>query len=481
METGNNHLKGGAKLSVALLTVLLIGAFVFYKTRIFSDAAFISFYIINSGNLQIQCERFGSFITQMIPAIATRLHLPLKAILLAYTVSFNVFFLGTALFIYYRLKDYALVILMGCYYCLFVSDTYFWTNNELHQGMSWMFLLFGFLKYYGMKEAQTGRRLYTTLSCITVIIFGFLAIFSHPVIIFPLVFLWVFYYLDKSAAPFNKRASLIYLLILLVIFGFRYFFSTTNTYDGNFAAHLKQTTIRDVIHAVTNETAQYFGNSITHKNWLLPVIFITSVAYLILKRKYLLLAWVLLVNIGFFVLLCLTFTDRVEFYLESEFQPYGIFCATVFVYYVLPSMKGTTMVLILAAIFAIRVGVIFAASKKFVARSNRIEEVLTYMKRQQLTKMVLLKQDNRFEKDMISTWGLAYETLMHSRLNGDSVNLTFLYIDQKTIDKQPLPDSLKNLRTNFRFYYKQQLNKRYFAPDSLHPYVIRTYDEVFKR
>ena len=109
----DTSLRYAAVGSLIALSILLLGAVVFYKERmVFSDAAHIVFYEINQGKLQIQVERYGAFITQIWPLLGSKLNLSLKAILILYSLSFNVFYLAVAL-ILFRFRDYQLVILMA--------------------------------------------------------------------------------------------------------------------------------------------------------------------------------------------------------------------------------------------------------------------------------------------------------------------------------------------------------------------------------
>ena len=51
MYLKQENYRTGAIVSLLLLSVLTIGAAIFYKERLFADSAYISFHIINSGHL----------------------------------------------------------------------------------------------------------------------------------------------------------------------------------------------------------------------------------------------------------------------------------------------------------------------------------------------------------------------------------------------------------------------------------------------
>ena len=72
--------------------VLAIMAIVFWRERtIMLDASFQSFDVINKGKLAIQVQRFGAAFVQMFPLLTSKLGLPLKAILISYSLSFIIF------------------------------------------------------------------------------------------------------------------------------------------------------------------------------------------------------------------------------------------------------------------------------------------------------------------------------------------------------------------------------------------------------
>jgi hypothetical protein len=159
--------------------MLLLGAALFSMERVlFADASFILFRIINSDSLQIQEHRFGSFITQGVPLLAARLQLPLATIVVLYSTSFTLFYLVVVLLLLYRFKEQELAILMGLYFLLFVSDTWFWMNNEVHQGIAWMFLFFAITRWLGRKNSHWIIR-YPVF-----IILAILTLFTHPLISF---------------------------------------------------------------------------------------------------------------------------------------------------------------------------------------------------------------------------------------------------------------------------------------------------------
>jgi hypothetical protein len=130
MNTNDFVFRRLSKIALVALGVLVILGGVYYKERaLFSDAAFELFHIANYSALHVPGNRYGSFVVQILPYLAQRLHSSLNVILFCYSVSFNLFYLLVALLLVYRYKQYALVILMVLYYFLFVSESYIWVSE----------------------------------------------------------------------------------------------------------------------------------------------------------------------------------------------------------------------------------------------------------------------------------------------------------------------------------------------------------------
>ena len=175
-----------------LFFFLLLGSIYFSLERVlYSDTSYILFQVINTDSLQPQVHRYGSFITQCFPLLAAKLNLPLSWIVVVYSASFNLFYLGVAAILILKLKEYSLALLMSLYFTLFVSDTFYWPTNEIHQAIAWMFLLFGLTIYFFRKN--TSR--FISIPVLSAL--AFLSIYTHPLTLFPIAFLWLFFCLEN--------------------------------------------------------------------------------------------------------------------------------------------------------------------------------------------------------------------------------------------------------------------------------------------
>lgn len=471
-----NSLKIAARISIIYLSILLIGAILFYKQRmLFGDAPWITFFIINKHSLFIQEHRYGSFITQIFPLLSSLLHAPLSFILLLYSFSFNFFYLATG-YILYRIRAYHLVVLLALYFSLICSSSYFWTNNEVHQGITWLFLLFGFLF---QNEQKKIKPVYSILTCLTL---GFLAIFSHPMVILAGGFLWVYFLLEQNRAPFTSKRIIIYTLIICSIIGVKFYFSVHGWYDGNVLEHITKASGQQVLSSLYSHTAVQFAVNSMHNYWLLPILLIVGIFSLLKERKYLMIIWVILCCIGYTILISLAYeSTSLAFYIESEWMPLAIIVAISVVYYMVPQINSTTTTVLFILIFSVRIMYILAALPDFTNRLTVIKVLISGMKKNNITKAVIKRHEAQslLEEKLIMSWGLPVETLFMSELEGERPSLSAVQIYEADIPGK-LAQNNKDFMTHFFTIPEQDINRYYFHYDTIQPYRIVSYEMLYQ-
>ncbi|MBL7712453.1 MAG: hypothetical protein JNL13_08320 [Chitinophagaceae bacterium] len=288
VNANNKSTMLAARLTLLALSVLLVFSGYFYIERmLFSDAAHIFTTIVNTKSLSIIEHRLGSFITQMFPLLGVWLKLPLKALLFVYSVSFNIFFLVTGL-VLYRLRQYGFVVLLGLYLTACATETFYWSNNEVHQGISWMLLAFGYLFH----SIETGKNKLRKWIPFTLLIF--LALFSHPLVIIVTAYLFVFFLLDQAVLRPDRRALTLASVIALIILS-KVYFSSTGFYDKGLVTGLIESfSMEKLLGVFTTATAKEFIKSAVQDYWQFLVFFGLGIVATLLLRKPLILLWMLL-------------------------------------------------------------------------------------------------------------------------------------------------------------------------------------------
>jgi len=479
MNAQQIQLKQAAKIAVIAMLLLLLGAFRFYKERmLFIDAAHICFRLLNYKTFVIEEHRYGSFITQLVPLIGQKLHLSLKAILIAYSASFNLFYLAIVCLLLFRYKQYSLAVLMALYYVLFVSDAYYWTNNEVHQGTAWMFLFFAVAFRNAEKQPAV------LLQVLSFIILAALAIFTHPLVMISIIFLWGYFFINKEQWPYSRSSSVLFSALLVMIVLLKYFVSrVSHGYDSGKIDLATQLNPTGIWHALKAPMTKTFFHDCIYNYWLILLIFLTGIVILIKERKWPLLLWTLLFTIGFYTLMALTYGNSLYdrhtlFYMESEWMSFSLILAAPFVFNFLPCLQARNAAWLLAFIFIVRFTYILEAAPVFTARIAFIERGLQQMRKKGLTKLVLIKENNSLDDKLLMAWGLPDESLMASVMDGDRPARTFTEMPPEQLAKG-VPKDHKTMIASFQLV-NEKLNRKYFPIDTTGAYQIMTWETFNK-
>lgn len=454
------------RLITGLFLLLLAGAAFFSLERVlFADASFILFRIINLDQLQIQEHRYGSFITQGLPLLAARMHLPLHIVVFLYSISFTLFYLAVVLLLLYRFKEQQLAILMSLYFVLFASDTFFWMNNEVHQGIAWMFFLFGLVRWCVKRKTRWPVVLPLFL------LLAFLALYTHPLVLFPAGFLWLFS-ITRKDWPYAFSATVLFSGLLLAIAVTKLLFSASASsyYDAEKLQGLQQISFDKIAASVHSAFTKELVKRTLWNYWLVPVLFVAGLYAAWKQKAYRHVALTLAFTLLYFAALCLTFHDFQPFYTESEIMPATVFLTAPFVFYALPQWRTEIKIMVLAAIFLLRLAYIGSASPKWTERKAWIMHTVKTMRQQHITKAMI--PENEANKNiLLMNWGTPCESLIASALLGDQPQRTFVVDKPENLAGRMPPDS-SYMIASFELLKNTSLNSFYFNIDTTTNYRV---------
>lgn len=469
-------LKRASYVAFAAMAVLLLLAFIYYKERaLFIDSSYVLFNIVNKGELMIQENRFGSFITQIIPLMCAKLHLPMRFILITYTISFNVFYLLVISILVFRFRQYGLAILMSLYYLLFVTFTYYWTNNEVHQGIAWMFLMLGFTLHAG-KQGWNMILLVTAF-----LVFGILAASSHMLVIMPLTFLWFYIIADCNICPFNRSKTILLSVLLLAIVWLKYHYSISQPYDGQKLKATSDFTFKYLYEVAVGTFGTDFIKLCIKVYWLVPVTFILGMYSLLKDKRYLQSVIVVGAALLYYLFMCLTFSNTYymhRFHIESEWMGLAIITSAPFVFSFLPKLKPNVAMLLMVGIVSIKLVYIVRSSSFFVQRQQFIAQVLDKMEQKNVYKLAL-QPDKRIEEKLILDWATPEESILLSAFNNDEPRRTFVVLPGMNVTDAALKSN-RNLIITYTNIEPQDVNNEYFNINRDTCYRVMTYDELLK-
>jgi len=471
-----NILKAGAILSVLMTGVLLVFSVVFYKERmLFLDGPHNLFLIINDGHFHIEEHRYGSFITQLLPILGYRLHLPLQWVMMLYSASFNLFFLAVVLLLVFRFREYNLAILFGLYLTLFASATFYWPNNEVHQGTAWLLLVYA-LNFF------VARKNITSIIAVPLFLVSFyLAICTHPLIVSEALFLWFFFRIGKINWPFSKKQSIIYTVVLFGLVIYKLYVGMHSGYDSTkmeYVTGFRVSLLKDIINS---RQLQFFLHSSLTNYWLFAVLFISGLIALMMQRKYLLAIITLLSAAGYLLLVCITFRDDNSnvFYIESEYMPMTVICCAAFVYFVLPALRKKTGIMLLLILFIVRAGYIIHAAPAFMNRVAILERINGKMKDKSIAKAIITSLPHEADSTLLMNWGAPVESIFLSKIKGENPQRTFIFLS---------PDEIQSFNTSSKdtllgCWEKRpfsRLNSFYFQLDTTETYKVISYTALMK-
>jgi len=471
-------LKKCSKIALAFMAVLFILGAIFYKERVlFSDAAFRVFNMINYSRFDVPGNRYGAFVVQVLPYLALKLHWSVNVILFFYGFSYYLFYLLVMVLLVYGYRQYSFAILMALYYFLFVSESYMWVS-ETFEGIAWMFLFFAVALHLGNKRVNTFLLLFPFS------LLAFLTIFTHFVIIIPVTFLWIYFIIEKKNWPFSKNISILLSCALVFITALKFIDTSTHPYDSDHLHGVTHFSLQDIINTFTTPVFGMFLYRCITNYWITVIVFIISMVSLIKYKQKALAAWTFIAALGYFIIMGLTYGDldnKVQlFHIESEWSCISIIVAAGFVFTFLPRLKPLTAGCFLVGIFIIRLIYICIGISSFVLRTHLNEQVLAQMRKKGITKLALFIDDRQFLSINKLHWGLPFESLMMSAVNGDKPQLTFCSLNRD--DKQSIQEIAdpKKVYISFGMMKVNEFNKKYFLVDSTHPYQVMTYEEFMK-
>ncbi len=413
-------------------TFLLLGALAywFYLERtIILDVSFQGLMIIYKNSLAIQFYRFGAAFTQAFPLIAVRLGLPLEWVLKLYSLAFVVFPFLLYLFLARLAGNHKMGLVLVLFYTLLVSHTFFWIQSELLQACALLILFFGLwmkkppVSFWSLPLWMAGL---------------FLILMTHLLAFIPLMFIWLFMWMDErfpKRQPFYSLipASIIILLLRSFVF--------SNQHDDGAIRLAKNVVTKFGQIFIWPSTIEFVQNLFTDYFYL-PILMFFIVRHYH-KQKEPKKLWLV---VGF-ILVTLLLTNGsywkggAAFHLESYYQLLSIFLAFPLVFDLWdqqPYKKWFPLVLPLMVVIKLTQMTLFT-SPFYVNRIKTNQALLEKVAPLDGSKFLAHKDWMPREK-LLQTWSTPCETLLLSALNGPDSLRTIIVANP---DDKPVFDHIQ--------------------------------------
>jgi hypothetical protein len=380
--------------------------------------------------LQVQCERFVAVCTQIVPFLLSKLGASLSWVLRGYSMSFVALNLAFFAFFahFYRDRRWAMAMLL--YTILMCTHVFYWVQAELHQGVP--FVLWLGILLQKTKKWTVPLGLLTACILIT-------AIYSHPLTVFLLLFLFGYEWLSLSgneaaalrfeenkiekksfrswfqALPIQKQSIIVVGLAFVAIVLIKKYVLPIPYYDEDAMASGVAGLKTNLKRFYRLNTFRLFFSINSLKDYAVFWLAVTSVVVFYTKnRKWLALSWLTTFFVGYFLLVVCTFPSNIEqFYMEHMLMPLSAFIILPLSFEIIPLYNSKKYFLaILSLLFALRITMIVLAKPIYTHRIERMDAIMSATAR--LPNRKLIMNEGMERKHFLMTWGTGYQSLLQS-------------------------------------------------------------------
>lgn len=407
--------------------------------------------MIQEGGLQVQVYRFGSVIVHILPYIAIQAQWPLEVVLVLYSVSFTLLYLGLYLLITRWLKNDYLGLVLVFLFTLLVYDGFYWATSEFQQGLAFTVFFFAFLLKYP-EINSIGQKLF-------VFVFVPTLVFFHPLMFVPFFFFLFFFWL--KIPKLRNRQIYFTVLFFVLVMVFKHFFAG-NWYDtGKFDQFRKA--LKDYFPNYLSMPVNQKFMINTLKYWyFFPVFFGIVETWYLLKKQYLSAGLVLLVCLGYLALIHIGSPNATyRFYVEVSYMPLSMFVMTPFFFDVVHKIQTRWIITFLVVILAFRLAVIALNHQPYTERLGWINERIEQGRTTLGGHLFVMDNSSVIEEKTIISWGVAYESILLSALKTPEHPSCLLILQRK----EQYEEELKTddfLLTTFKQFPFEEVSNPYF-------------------
>jgi len=443
-------------LSMLITAILSI---YFYKERVlYVDSGLQVYDIINNEKPSILLSRYSLVITQIIPLLAVKLGLPLKYILLSYSISFVAIYYLCYLICIYGYKNITAGISIALV-PLILRFAFGAAICEAWAGVVYSCLFYAHLHHYSKLKSKKIKQL--IIYYILLLFLILLNYFIHPSTLFTLVFAIVFnilYY--KEFKAFRHFFSLI---VIILLYAYKFIFPH-NGYEESFFTGIK---IADQLIPVFYQLPiVMFAKKFFFSNYLIIILVnIFTIALSIKHKKVYISIFTLFFSLIYLIVASISFyKGDAWFMLESRLIPL-VFFATIPLLQIIVEHKNNFIypallsIVIIFSYYTLSNAVLNVQTKRIKAYEYYINESKKYPEKKFY---VFLPSEETITP--FNSWGSSHETLMLSSLYGkeESRTINFLYSFQ-SIDGVLNGYPCVFLGVNYRFLTNEEnINKKYF-------------------
>ena len=449
---------------LCFLALLILAAKYANVRVLLTDSAYQVFYDINHQGMLINDSRYSMVLTQILPWIAIHLHLPLKLVIISYSVSFILVGYVCWLITAYLMRQRQAATLM-LFVLLAIGGTFLHCISESFQLMFYVPML-----YAWMCQGETLKNFtyYTVLAILVA-----LAFFIYPMSVFYILFAVGFRLLERGKPHIDKPAiaTAVFLFLFIVL----YWLIGASGHDSEFVPTLP---------VIFDSLLHFFSlGSFGTFLFMFPRLYLVPTVLLVLtligyaRGKQWWKFWYLLgYAVAFLVAACIIYqTGDSPISRERYFIPLFFIVGLPFLVDELPRFSQRQEWIWFVAFIAL---IIFAFGRimhyvhKYEPRLEAIAEVSQLAERQGQHKLLVTRStaEEVFPEDI---WGLALESMLFTAQQGPEHTVT-IYKEEDDFDR-----TNADLYLNPEVYVSVNWWKRWEVKE-LNPYYFRLPSQGYK-
>lgn len=405
-----------------LFFIVYIGfaAYYYLERSTAFDAALYSFKLIFRNALNIENDRWGAAYTELIPLLAYRCGLSLKAFLAAYSLSFaiwNYIFFVVIAFIFRNAKVglaylFALVI--------FYRYQFFYPVSEIHSTIGPLFVLAACLYALINEESIRGKISYALLA--SLLLFWIANI--HIITLIPVCFLAAYIALGRTDRPKQLLPLLPVLVAGLLYYWLKVHLIPKDSYQG--AKMVSMEAIRTVFTSLNDVACFPFFKKDISTNYTVLLFFTAAMIVAgFLRKHYLKTFFVLLSLTGYAVIAvaCYVKNDGPLNY-QNYYCYFGVIIALPLAEELLSGFAKPLLILSVAVLLLHSYYRIVKAGLKFTDRSAYLERTIHNLSKRKEKKFAMCEWNIPIAT-VWSSWDFPFESIMISSQRGPDSTITF--------------------------------------------------------
>lgn len=439
------------------MLILTLFSILFYQERtLLTDTAYYLFRMSTEMSFNVELNRWSAVLPEILPLLMMYMKQPTQWVLLSYSLSFWLLFLGLFILMVKGFKNTESGIALILAFTFFLRQSYFHSVTETHQAVAWSLLLYAWLMY-GNADKKIVYSGVALLICVP----GY---FSHPVSLFMQLFAIAYAGLNRNML---KHQGL--WMVVLALFGLylaKVLSTESASYEGNFFGEIRR--MPEHLPGLLHSFGVKFIVHHFFDLYLLPFLSGILLLAVYLKEKRYLHLTLYVIGTALFLMITLTayHAGDADIMTEKNLMPLSVFLALPFVRDVLmndniPYARFKTLWLSLCIVFGLW-GIYnegLHQGKRLVWMKCNIDAV----KASSRQKVYTVASEINFP-NVGPAWALSHETLWYSSLLYGPEGVATIYTTP-ALDQLPTEIQYDDLYLSVSFwpvYGVANLNPTYF-------------------